>query len=626
MFRKIKSYLPFIIFISYFLLSILFTYPLILNLNTSITGVLEGGIPAGDTSQFLWNFWWLKKSVFELHTSPFFTNYLASPIGSPIIYSTSLSFFSSLLSIPLQYFFTLIGCYNFLILLCFTLCGYFTYLLVKYLSQSGIAGFIAGLIFATYSYFPSHYEHLNLLSAQWIPLTFLFLFKTADTKKMRYAVLSALFFVINALSEWYYLLMMGLFLAVFIFYKLIQSRTDRQKSIDKKLMPIYVFVLLLLFILIQIDINYRFWILRLISLYSAITLILIIKEKNIRKDLINIMIFLVLVGFLLSPFALMHLSQSKQDDIIQIDMTSKAFYSAEILSYVVHKSPFKFDNDNFYRLRTDSEFRIFLGYVVILLLIISLIFGKKGRFWYFPAIFFFIMSLGPVFKFNGLIETSVLPNQVIMMPASIFEKFPLYDAIRVHARFGVFVMLSVSVFIGQNIGCIMSVFKNKKVQYSIYGLIIILIIAEKINVPVKLNKVDTPLIYKEIAEDKNNFSILNIPFEYKQSYIYAQILHNHPIMNIFVPRRPPKEVEDYFRESILLSEFGRDLNANISEEKINIMKEEIKKSGLKYIIIHKKYTEKNKFIGIKNILTNSLKFQLYYEDAAILIYQISQGL
>jgi hypothetical protein len=68
--------------------------------------------------------------------------------------------------------------YNVLFLLSFVLCGFTTYLLARYLTRSGAAGFLAGLIVAYCPYRMVHLSHLNQLSGAWLPLCFLFLERT----------------------------------------------------------------------------------------------------------------------------------------------------------------------------------------------------------------------------------------------------------------------------------------------------------------------------------------------------------------------------------------------------------------------------------------------------------------
>ena len=61
--------------LSYALLSLLFTYPLVTQLSTHVPGRLEGDIPV-----YIWNLWWMKQSLLEWH-SPLFSEHIFAPYG-----------------------------------------------------------------------------------------------------------------------------------------------------------------------------------------------------------------------------------------------------------------------------------------------------------------------------------------------------------------------------------------------------------------------------------------------------------------------------------------------------------------------------------------------------------------
>lgn len=66
----------------YSIIAIICTYPLAFTFNR-----LFG--PASDNQLFIWNFWWFKHAIFELHTNPFYTNYLFWPEGISLFFRIS---------------------------------------------------------------------------------------------------------------------------------------------------------------------------------------------------------------------------------------------------------------------------------------------------------------------------------------------------------------------------------------------------------------------------------------------------------------------------------------------------------------------------------------------------------
>jgi hypothetical protein len=82
--------------------------------------------------------------------------------------------------------------------------GIATYLLVERLTGSPRAAFIAGLMYACYSYRFDHYAHLELQMTQWMPLGLLALHLFLSTGRWPYAIALALAGVAQLYSSMYY--------------------------------------------------------------------------------------------------------------------------------------------------------------------------------------------------------------------------------------------------------------------------------------------------------------------------------------------------------------------------------------------------------------------------------------
>ncbi len=106
----------------------------------------------------------------------------------------------------------------------FFLCSLGAYFLTVHLTKSRLAGVIAGIAFAYAPYRIAHLSHLQLCSAGYIPLTFLFLHRYSEEGKIRDAVLFALFFTLQALTTWQYGLMLSVGIVIFLIVRLITKR------------------------------------------------------------------------------------------------------------------------------------------------------------------------------------------------------------------------------------------------------------------------------------------------------------------------------------------------------------------------------------------------------------------
>jgi hypothetical protein len=94
--------------------------------------------------------------------------------------------------------------YNVLLFAGFWLSGIATYVLVERLTGSARAAFIAGLMFACYSYRFDHYSHLELLTTYWLPVGLLALHSFVATSRWRFALALAGAAIAQLYSSLYY--------------------------------------------------------------------------------------------------------------------------------------------------------------------------------------------------------------------------------------------------------------------------------------------------------------------------------------------------------------------------------------------------------------------------------------
>jgi hypothetical protein len=104
--------------------------------------------------------------------------------------------------------------YNLLFLSGLWLSGIATYLLVERLTGSPRAAFIAGLMYACYSYRFDHYSHLELQMTQWMPLGLFALHFFVSTGRWPYAIALALAAVAQLYSSMYYAVFFLVYLTV----------------------------------------------------------------------------------------------------------------------------------------------------------------------------------------------------------------------------------------------------------------------------------------------------------------------------------------------------------------------------------------------------------------------------
>lgn len=187
-----------------------------------------------------WIISWVQSQIFSDPLKMFDAN-IFYPAKNTLSFSEHL-FPQAMISLPLR----LISgnpvlVYNFVFFLSHFLNAWGMFLLVCYLTKNSLAGLACGVMFAFNSYLMNHIAHLQLLSSGLIPLTFLYLHKFLEDKRIRNAILFSLFFSLQALACIYYglfmisILTVGLPLAI-----LISRRPIRFSCLTKLVLPMSV--------------------------------------------------------------------------------------------------------------------------------------------------------------------------------------------------------------------------------------------------------------------------------------------------------------------------------------------------------------------------------------------------
>jgi hypothetical protein len=110
--------------LGYFALTVLLTYPLAAHFSTHVIGTNV------DEGTFVWNLWWVRHALLDLHTSPFYTDWIFYPVGARLVFYT-LAPANALLSLPLQLLAGPIVAENAVTWASFTLSGWGAFLLVR---------------------------------------------------------------------------------------------------------------------------------------------------------------------------------------------------------------------------------------------------------------------------------------------------------------------------------------------------------------------------------------------------------------------------------------------------------------------------------------------------------------
>jgi hypothetical protein len=474
----------------HFILTCGFTFPLILNFGNALPGLL-----VEDRDQNLWNLWWVDYALTNFQ-NPFQTDYMYYPEGVSLYFHT-LHPLNGIISMPVQWLFGLVPAYNFVVFVSFIFAGLGAYLLIKYILLKSeikrqteqtpsfvtrhsslivpLSSFAGSIIFA---YSPYHIGTLKglmqLISLQWLPFFGLFLLKATENKTALAQkpplfnfniVWAGVFLLLTALTDWYYVLFLLGFTAIYFVWLLGQWLGRWRKKVTG---------------------------------YS-----------NGWISLGQIGLILAVFFLLTSPILIPMLQELNSTKYYLPDPNDTRKFSADLTAFFVPPTTSTFLGGlgslfpaNY--VTGNLAAQVYLGYFALLLSATGLLLVKQARFWALVGIAFWLLSLGPGLRVNG-------EQPGWLMPFGLIENLPVVKITRSPDRFIVITMLAMSVLAGMGL---VWLGRRAKQQWLIYSLPLIaglLLIAEFIQIPYPLSTTPDLSYFKQLGQDKSDYTIVYVP-------------------------------------------------------------------------------------------------------------------
>lgn len=508
----------------YLVLTILMTWPLAEQFTTAIPA-------GGDAWQHLWNLWWMKRALVDLHTNPFHTDLLYYPYGVNLYFHTLVPLIGAI-SVPFQLLgLNLLAAYNLMVVLSFVAAGLGTYALVHYLTGSRPGAFVAGLIF---TFAPYHFAHLlgqlNLTSLQWIPFYILALFKMWEPPRLRmadsglrhdnalsqsaiyppqsairnpqlwWAAGAGLWLAANAYTEWIYAMFLGLFTAWFLAWKLLIER----------------------------------------------------QGPGWRAGLLRLAVLGGVAGALVAPVLVPMVQEARSATYMQSPAQDTLFYSSDLVDAFV-PSPFHPVWGGIgaavaahFPTRHPAERVVFAGYTVLALgLLAGVAFRRRKAvlFWGATALGTWVLSLGPVLQVWGR-STFTAFGVTVPLPYLVLYYVPLLNIFRAPSRFMVLVMLALAVLVGFVLAGAARVRwrggARPALGWGVSAVVGALVLLEFLAIPYPMAPpgYDVPF-YRQLAQEPGDFAILELPLRPMSDYETYQTVHGKPIIGGYLSRQPP---------------------------------------------------------------------------------------
>jgi hypothetical protein len=202
--------------ICYLVLAIILTWPLAIQLDTAVA---DHGDPLLNAWIIDWNCHALTHAPLHLFDAPIF-----HPAKFPLAFSEHMTGVA-LLVLPFHLAgLSAVAVYNIAILLSFALAGYGAFVLARVVTGDTLSSLIAGVFFAFVSFKFDHLSHVQIIASGWIPLTLAALLLFWRSGSVKHAALFAIAFVMNGLTNIYWLMFTAFAVAVTIAFLRILNR------------------------------------------------------------------------------------------------------------------------------------------------------------------------------------------------------------------------------------------------------------------------------------------------------------------------------------------------------------------------------------------------------------------
>jgi len=180
-------------------------------------GIILGHYADGVMNAF--QLWWMQRVVLN-GLWPFMNPYLYHPVGAEMYWHT-LAPIKAVWGVVLLPFFEPVAAENLLLFGTFVVTGFTTWLFLRYIVsrsfgdgwRTSLAAFAGACVFLLSPYLLVNVVgHINLLSVEGIPLFLLFYFKYKHGGERRYLLFAGFCALYIALSDYYYLVYIGMFM------------------------------------------------------------------------------------------------------------------------------------------------------------------------------------------------------------------------------------------------------------------------------------------------------------------------------------------------------------------------------------------------------------------------------
>lgn len=592
------------VILGYVLLSLILTYPLILEINSSYIG-------SGDVGLFVWDLWWVRKAFFEGGARLFWTDYMFHPTGVSLVYHT-LALYNSFAGVLLQEFFNLAASYNILVLSSYVLSGLGMFMLAKHLTGSDYASFLAGFAFAFSPYRVGvvNAGHLNLAATQWIPLYMLYALRVREKPGLRNVFLAGLFFALTSLSSWQYMGMAVIYSGLVLFHALLVER-----SVDLRFLGGLFCVLFLGFVFVSPFLFPLFREYFSLGYMRYSFAVFMGTSQAYSLDLSSILYSpltgglggkVTAVGYVAVFFSLYFVYSENRvfpgirrsvRGVVAFVSNQPALSTIFVLCYLVL---FMQSIREYPGIDLGCYAQVAL-LIPAVLLVSALLRERKLSLWVFLGLSFYVLSLGPVVQVFGKTCNFPLPYMMaFFMPGGAVFRTPF--------RFLAFFTACLSVLFALGLR---EFAESRGRGKNVYALVFCLLLVECGFASYALTKAIVPPVYDLISRDFGDYAVLEVPIPpiiYRTendlvTYTYGlpeflryQTTHGKRIIGGYTARQPLEALE-FIDDTSPFCQLRNVFSGRLKTECVGAAGiEGLKSLGVRYVIVHEDMVEAHDFM------------------------------
>jgi hypothetical protein len=576
------------VLVGYIAAALAFSWPLVLHLNTHLTGP-----PDGDTGVYVWNQWVFQHEILVHRRLPYFTSSIFSMTQEANLSFHNYTAFQNLLALPLSGVLGVVATFNVIYLLMFVLTAYATFLLARHVTGRPEESWLAGLLFAWSPVLVTRgMGHFSLVAAAPLAIFLLVLMKADGHERFRDAAALGAVVAWAATTDAYYgiycLLIGAVFLVARVFAIHASPQSGRARAV-RWAVDVLLLCVAGLVGAIAITGGWTSTIFgRAISARSLYTPMLILTalaflrvmwriraspRPGARNDAWRLASLTMAAGLvataLLSPVLY---AVGKRIDSSNLAspgvMWRNSPAGVDLLAIVIPNPnhPLSPDWSAAWLRSFEGEYLESVVSVPLVVLITLLVAWRMGwrssRWWTTLAVAFGALALGPFIHVAGM-------NTYIPGPWALLRYVPMLGLARTPARFSIVMMLAVAVLFAAALEWLGRTHPGRR--HLVLVVVAVLLLAELLPAPMTLYSAAVPRLYQRVAASPENVRVLELPTgvrdgassvgNFSARSQYFQTMHGKPLIGGYLSRVDGASVSkvrriDMLDALIVLSEGG----------------------------------------------------------------------